>query len=78
MSSRVWWPTEVAGEAPLANDEVTVHDSRRVIAQRFDDAVVLVAIRVDLSEPFHYTECVGAVIEEKAPERPAPRSDDDF
>jgi hypothetical protein len=57
---------------------VILHDSRRVIAQRFDDAVVLVAIRVDISEPFHYTECVGAVLEEKSPERPAPRSDDDF
>ena len=74
----MWWPSEVAGAAPLSHDEVTVHDSRRVIAQRFDDAVVLVAIRVDLSEPFHYMECVGAVHEEKAPDRPAQRSDDDF
>jgi hypothetical protein len=78
MSSRVWWPSEVAGQAPLSNDQVTVHDSRRVIAQRFDDAVVLVAIRVDLSEPFNYTECVGAVPEEKVSQRQAPRSDDDF
>ena len=78
LTSRVWWPSEVAGAAPLSHDEVTVHDSRRVIAQRFDDAVVLVAIRVDLSEPFHYMECVGAVHEEKAPDRPAQRSDDDF
>lgn len=78
MSSRVWWPSEVAGQAPLSNDQVTVHDSRRVIAQRFDDAVVLVAIRVDLSEPFNYTECVGAVPEEKVSQRQAPSSDDDF
>lgn len=78
LSTSVWWPSEVVGDAPLTNDEVAVHDSRRVIAQRFDDAVVLVAIRVDLSAPFNFTECVGAVLEERAPERQAPRSDDDF
>jgi len=78
MTSHVWWPSEVAGDAPLSNDEVKVHDSRRVIAKRFDDGVVLVAIRVDLSEPFSYTECVGAALEEVAPHRPASRSDDDF
>ena len=78
MSSHVWWPSEVAGAVPMLSDEVTVHDSRRAIGHRFDDAVLLVAIRVDLSEPFHYTECVGAALEEKAPDRPAQRSDDDF
>jgi hypothetical protein len=55
MASQVWWPSEVAGAAPLSITEVAVFDSRRVVAQRFDEAVVLVAIRVDLSEPFHYS-----------------------
>jgi hypothetical protein len=78
MASQVWWPSEVAGAAPLSITEVAVFDSRRVVAQRFDEAVVLVAIRVDLSEPFHYSECVGATFEESQLEPNATSSDNDF
>ena len=57
---------------------VTLNNSERVISKRFDDAVILVGVRVDLSEPFSIHECVGAQIESEAPRDPKSASSDDF
>ena len=78
MQTCVWWPTEVAGKVPVLHAGVTVNNSERVISKRFDDAVILVGVRVDLSEPFSIHECVGAQIESEAPRDPKSASSDDF
>lgn len=78
MQTCVWWPTEVAGEVPALPAGVTVNNSERVISKRFDDAVILVGIRVDLSEPFGIHECVGAQIESETPRSSKSASNDDF
>jgi len=78
MQTCVWWPTEVAGKVPVLHAGVTVNNSERVISKRFDDAVILVGVRVDLSEPFSIHECVGAQIESETPRDPKSASSDDF
>ena len=78
MQTCVWWPTEVAGEVPVLPAGVIVNNSERVISKRFDDAIILVGIRVDLSEPFGIHECIGAQIESKTPRNPQSASSDDF
>ena len=79
MQTSVWWPTEVAGEVPTLPTEVMVNNSKRVTSKRFDDAVILVSIRVDLSESFGIHECVGAQTESETPRKPNPDiNDDDF
>jgi hypothetical protein len=66
MQSHVWWPSVVVGEIPLLPKSAVAHESLRLESQRWDDAVVLVAVRVDVSEPFEYTKCVGAIVNEAA------------
>jgi hypothetical protein len=77
MRSHVWWPSAVVGEIPLLPKSAVAHESLRLESQRWDDAVVLVAARVDVSEPFEYTNCVGAVVNEAAKSsKPATRGED--
>ncbi len=78
MKTSVWWPAEVAGKVPVLPAGVTVHDSERVISKRFEDAVILVGVRVDLSEPFGIHECVGARIDFETSRDPKSVSSDDF
>ena len=78
MQTCVWWPTEVAGEVPVLPAGVIVNNSERVISKRFDDAIILVGIRVDLSEPFGIHECIGAQFESETPRNPQSASSDDF
>jgi hypothetical protein len=77
MQTCVWWPTEVAGEVPALPAGVIVNSSERVISKRFDDAVILVGVRVDISEPFGIHECVGAQIESETPRNPKSTSNND-
>ena len=58
LSSTVWWPEDVLGEYSSSTAEV--NSSARESANQDMEHLVLVGVRIDISEPFAYTECVAA------------------
>ena len=65
MTSEVWWPQDILGEPNVNSEQVVVNQSSSQLSSFFAGAVMLVGIRVDLSEPFAYFDCEGAKEAEK-------------
>ena len=57
MTTSIWWPTEILGVAPTLPSAVTQHDAVARSVSAATEALTLVAVRVDLSETFFYSEC---------------------
>jgi len=60
LSTELWWPTDVLGDPEVVAKNVKVNASQSLSSSYFDASVVLVGVRVDLSEPFSYPECLGS------------------
>jgi hypothetical protein len=57
MTTSIWWPTEILGAVPALPSAVTQHDAVARSVSAATEALTLLAIRVDLSETFFYSEC---------------------
>jgi hypothetical protein len=57
MTTSIWWPTEILGVVPTLPSAVTQHDAVARSVSAATEALTLVAVRVDLSETFFYSEC---------------------
>lgn len=62
MSTFVWWPERMLGEAILPNDVNVEHRETNLFRRGVIGGAGLVAVRVDVSGEFAYSELVGAVI----------------
>jgi hypothetical protein len=60
LSTELWWPADVLGDPVAVAKNVKINESQSLASSYFDTSVVLVGVRVDLSEPFSYPECLGS------------------
>ena len=57
MKAFLWWPSEIVGEVDLLGNSIEDHQTTVRRDGPVTSSVALMAIRVDLSEPFLYSEC---------------------
>jgi hypothetical protein len=57
MTTSIWWPTEILGAVPSLPSAVIQHDAVARSVSAATEALTLLAVRVDLSETFFYSEC---------------------
>jgi hypothetical protein len=57
MKAFLWWPSEIVGELDLLANSIEDHQTTVRRDGPVTSNVALMAVRVDLSEPFLYSEC---------------------
>lgn len=63
MKTSIWWPSQILGAAPSSPLENETHESSIRSNRSVTDDVELLAVRVDLSQPFLYTECEHRLVD---------------
>lgn len=74
MDTWLWWPSGLLGELPRSDLHV---DSTRFVRERGGGALVVTAIRLDVSEPFEYSKCRLAAPADATFSGPLARADQD-
>jgi len=61
MRTFVWWPERMLGDAIVPSDALVEHRATELFRRGVIGGAGLVAVRVDVSGEFNYSELVGAV-----------------